>query len=283
MRWRFGWRETAGQGGEEEEAEEEERSKVPGEENCCPDWWRGRGEQESSCDQPTSLKQCEEASEELEKAGSGEKLKKGDEGEEKEGRGEEGESWGECVEADCFHQERRSQGKGLESLWKEKIGGGVEEVDEAGEEEGGVEGGEEEDGGGGEGGGADDQGEQEGGQEEQQLGQGFPGNARTWRSREWWKTNQVPHLLSPLPPPTRSNHDHPPEPQENHGSPRQDVEQQGCLCLLLCLLQALRVQQPAGAAWQGCVCLTHNCLIVSQLNTFFPDMGESYLLLCDVV
>ena len=49
------------------------------------------------------LKQCEEASEELEKTGSGEKLKKGDEGEEKEGRGEEGESWGECIETDCFH------------------------------------------------------------------------------------------------------------------------------------------------------------------------------------
>ena len=92
-------------------------------------------------------------------------------------------------------QESRSQGKRLESLRKEKIGGGVEEVDETGEEEGGVEGGEEEDGGGGEGGGADDQGEQEGGQEEQQLGQGFPGNARTCKSKtlleglgnEWMK------------------------------------------------------------------------------------------------
>ena len=66
-----------------------------------------------------------------------------------------------------------------------------------------------------------------------------------------------------------------PEPQENHGSPRQDVEQQGCLCLLLRLLQPLRVQQPAGAAWQGCVCLTHNCPIVSQLNTFFRIWGRA--------
>ena len=49
------------------------------------------------------LKQCKEASEELEKTGNREKLKKGDEGEEKDGWGEEGESWGECVETDCFH------------------------------------------------------------------------------------------------------------------------------------------------------------------------------------
>ena len=71
----------------------------------------------------------------------------------------------------------------MESLRKKKIGGGVEEVDEAGEEEGGVEGGEEEDGGGGEGGRADDQVEKEGGQEQQQLGQGFPGNAGTCKSK----------------------------------------------------------------------------------------------------
>ena len=32
----------------------------------------------------------------------------------------------------------------------------------------------------------------------------------TWRSRQWWKPNQVSHLLSPLPPPTRANHNHPP-------------------------------------------------------------------------
>jgi len=127
----------------------------------------------------------------------------------------------------------------------------VEEVNEAGEEEGDVEGGEEEDGGGGEGGGAGDQREEEGGEEEQQLRQRFPGNAGAWRSWKWWKSHQVSHLLSPLPPPSGSNHKHPPAAEENHGSPRQDIEQQGCLCLLVLLLQALRLQQPAGAAWQA--------------------------------
>ena len=56
MRWRFGWRETTGQGGEEEEAEEQESGEVPGEEDGRPDVGRGGGEKESSCDQPTSLK-----------------------------------------------------------------------------------------------------------------------------------------------------------------------------------------------------------------------------------
>ena len=70
----------------------------------------------------------------------------------------------------------------------------MKEVDEAGEEEGGVEGGEEEDGGEGEGGRADGQGEEEGGEEEQQLGQGFPRNARTCKSKtllEWLRKGAV--------------------------------------------------------------------------------------------
>ena len=49
------------------------------------------------------LKQCEEASEELEKTRGGEKLEEGDEGEEEESRGEKGERRGECVETDCLH------------------------------------------------------------------------------------------------------------------------------------------------------------------------------------
>ena len=49
------------------------------------------------------LKQCEEASEELEKTRGREKLEEGDEGEEEESRGEKGERRGECVETDCLH------------------------------------------------------------------------------------------------------------------------------------------------------------------------------------
>ena len=49
------------------------------------------------------LKQCEEASEELEETRGGEKLEEGDEGEEEESGGEKGESRGECVETDCLH------------------------------------------------------------------------------------------------------------------------------------------------------------------------------------
>ena len=49
------------------------------------------------------LKQCEEASEELEETRGGEKLEEGDEGEEEESGGEKGERRGECVETDCLH------------------------------------------------------------------------------------------------------------------------------------------------------------------------------------
>ena len=49
------------------------------------------------------LKQCKEASEELEKTRGGEKLEEGDEGEEEESGGEKGERRGECVETDCLH------------------------------------------------------------------------------------------------------------------------------------------------------------------------------------
>ena len=53
------------------------------------------------------LKQCKEASEELEKTRSREKLEEGDEGEEEESGGEEGEGRGEYVETDCFHLGKR--------------------------------------------------------------------------------------------------------------------------------------------------------------------------------
>ena len=114
----------------------------------------------------------------------------------------------------------------------------------------------------------------------------------TWSSRNWWKTNQVSHLLSPLSPPRGTNHDHPPESsqstnfsfesikkesppecEENHGCARQDEKQQGFPRLLL---QGLRVQQPTGAAWQG-VCFLHSNRVVSQPNSYFH--GESSLLL----
>ena len=121
----------------------------------------------------------------------------------------------------------------------------------------------------------------------------------TWSSRNWWKTNQVSHLLSPLSPPRGTNHSHPPEtPQstnfsfesikkesppeceENHGRPRQDEKQQGFPRLLRLLLQGLRVQQPAGAAWQG-VCFLHSNRVVSQPNPYFH--GESSLLLLSLL
>ena len=45
------------QSGEEEQADKEEAGKKPGEEDCCPNKGRGRGEEQSCCDQPTSLEQ----------------------------------------------------------------------------------------------------------------------------------------------------------------------------------------------------------------------------------
>ena len=57
MGWKLWQREATGKSGEEEQADKEEAGKKPGEEDCCPNKGRGRGEEQSCCDQPTSLEQ----------------------------------------------------------------------------------------------------------------------------------------------------------------------------------------------------------------------------------
>ena len=89
-----------------------------------------------------NLKQRKKASEEFEKPGSREKLKKGDECEEEEGGSEEGKSWGEGGEANCLHlgilknlQDQRLDLPGMQMPMQ--VTGVPQEGEELGRSEGG--------------------------------------------------------------------------------------------------------------------------------------------------